>query len=71
MWGSQEKPEKPETGAGQKETSGRIAVKRNKEGTFAELLSWAMQRTFFNGTTEMPLRLELLLITGDCWNPPA
>lgn len=52
-----------------KEASGQIAVKRNKERMFAELLAWAMQRTFFNDTTEMPLRLEL--ITLDCWNQHA
>lgn len=54
-----------------KDASGQIAVKRNKEGRFAELLAWAKQGTFFNDTTEMPLRSELLLITLDCWNQHA
>lgn len=54
-----------------KNASGQIVVKRNKEGKFATLLAWAMQHTFFNDTTEMPLRSELLLITLDCWNQHA
>lgn len=59
--------EEEETGMSQQGGFGADASKRKKEETLEEL-SWTTQCIFCNDTREMPLRLEFLLITLDCWN---